>query len=66
MDKPTAYNVKKKEKVEMVEGAVDITKNGRYFAKGKDSDGDIVCVAMGKDNALAHIEAGNLTKGKGW
>ncbi len=66
MNKPEAYNVKKKKKVEMVSGAVDITKNGRYFAKGKDSDGDTVCVAMGKDNALAHIKAGNLDKGTGW
>lgn len=61
------YNVKRKKKVVMTKVVIDITKNNRYFAKGEDEDtGDVVCVAMGKEKAVAAIEDGDATKGKGW
>jgi hypothetical protein len=61
-----AYNVKKKVKEEMHKAVIDITSNGRYFAKGVSSDGDKLCVAMGKAKAEEAVSTGVATKGEGW
>lgn len=60
-----AYNVKTKQKEEMAKAVID--KNGnRYFAKGEAAAGNVMCVAMGKDNAEAAIKEKRATKGTGW
>lgn len=61
-----AYNVKKKKKEVMLNAVIDITSNGRYFAKGVSADGDKLCVAMGKANAEEAIKTKTASKGTGW
>lgn len=60
-----AYNVKTKEKEEMLNAVID--KNGnRFMAKGEAAAGNKMCVAMGKDAAELAIKEGRATKGEGW
>ena len=62
-----AYNVKSKSKEVMKDAVIDITSNGRYFAKGKSpSNGITLCSAMGEEKAKAAIKAGWAKKGTGW
>lgn len=61
-----AYNVKTKKKEVMLKAVIDITSNGRYFAKGVNTSGDKLCVAIGKTNAEQAIKEKVATKGTGW
>lgn len=62
-----AYNVKAKKMEPMVKSVViDVTANGRYFAKGLNKDGDKLCTALGEAKAKAAVKAGTAKKGTGW
>ena len=62
-----AWSMKAQKKVNMEKGAtIDITSNGRYFAKGVDKEGNKLAVAMGKASAEQAIKDGIAKKGTGW
>lgn len=61
-----AYNVKEKEMQPMTKVVIDITSNGRYFAKGESKSGSKLCSALSEVNAKAAIKDGKAKKGTGW
>jgi hypothetical protein len=61
-----AYNVRSKQKEVMAKAKIDITSNGRYFAKGENAKGEKLCAAMGQAKAEEAIEKGWATKGENW
>ena len=61
-----AYNVRSKQKEVMVTATIDITSNGRFFAKGENADGQKLCAAMGKEKAEEALQKGWAKKGTGW
>lgn len=63
----TGYNMKLKKKGDTVKDAkIQKTKNGRFMAKGKGSDGTTVCIAMSEARANELLDAKMASKEGKW